>query len=163
VAYDLTGSTSWKIEGLGQLSAGAEWAVITGGTTFGPTADFRRHDLLQIAAAVRTSLDRGNHGAVLDFVFATGDENFDDQDQNVEVYGGPLFAFSEAAYADPFNTRINGGDPHNALGGRPARFYGTELDLGTRYQAFVSTAEITLGLEAGVLFPGAAFHQLDGG
>ncbi len=84
-------------------------------------------------------------------------------EQNLELYGGPLFAFTDVAYADPFNTRIGGGDPHNALGGSPGRFYGTELDLGARYHAFVSTAEVILGLEGGVLFPGNAFRKLGGG
>ncbi|MBI3781918.1 MAG: hypothetical protein HY270_00805 [Deltaproteobacteria bacterium] len=232
LVFDLTGSDTYPIDGLGQLTLAAEGAIITGSTTLGPTTDFHKHNLMQIAATLRMSLDRGNHGGVFDFLFASGDENFDDKDQNafkvdpnyefglllfrqvmaaqtgratvtaadpnligrpvpdleriptggspsntiaffprawwrpepgLEVYGGPMFALSDAKYADPFNTRINGGDPHNALGGKPGRFYGSELDLGARYQAYVGSAELTFGLEGGILFPGDAFHKLGGG
>ncbi|HVM94919.1 MAG TPA: hypothetical protein VMT89_00965, partial [Candidatus Acidoferrales bacterium] len=229
--FDLTGSDTYSIDGLGQFTLAAEGAIVTGSTTLGPTPDFHKHNLLQIGAVLRMSLDRGNHGGVFDFMFASGDENFDDKDQNafkidpnyefglllfrqvmaaqtgratvtasdptligkpvpdldriptggspsntlaffprawwrpeqgLEVYGGPMFALSDAKYADPFNTRINGGDPHNALGGKPGRFYGAELDIGSRYEMLVGTTELSFGLEGGVLFPGDAFHKLNG-
>ncbi|HYD47270.1 MAG TPA: hypothetical protein VEB21_02925, partial [Terriglobales bacterium] len=80
----------------------------------------------------------------------------------LEVYGGPLFAFSEVDNADPFNSRLEGGEPHNFLGGNPGPFYGVELDAGLRYRTLLFGTELTMGLEGGVLFPGNAFRQLDG-
>lgn len=232
VVYDLTASTTWNLDNLGLLTVSGEWALINGHTTLAPTPDFPEHDLLQIGASARVSLNRGNHGAVFDFLFATGDENFDDKDQNafkidpnyefglllfhqvmagqtgratvtaadpnlvgqpvpdldriptggsasntvaffprawyrteqdLEVYGGPMFAISDVNYADPFNTRINGGDPHNALGGTPGSFYGTELDIGARYQTLLEGVELTLGLEGAVLVTGNAFKEIGPG
>lgn len=232
VIYDLTASTRWSLDDLGIFTLAGEFAVITGSTNLGQTPEIIKQDLFQVGASVRGSLDRGNHGFVFDFLFASGDENFDDGDQNgfrvdpnleyglmlfrqimaaqtgrttvtaadpdlvgrpvpdldriptrgaasntatlfprawwrpeqgLEVYGGPLFAITDVSYADPFNTRINGGNPHNALGGKPGSFYGTELDLGVRYLGFLRDIEFTLGLEAGVLITGNAFTELDGG
>jgi len=81
----------------------------------------------------------------------------------IDVYGGPLFAFTTAQLTDPFNTRINGGTPLNYLGARPGNYLGTELDLGisvhgapTRYLNIAAT------LEGGVLFPGDAFRTASG-
>jgi hypothetical protein len=232
VLYDLTASTRWSLDKLGIFTLAGEFAVVTGSTNLAQTPELAKHDLFQIGAAVRAALDRGNHGFVFDFLFASGDENFDDDDQNsfrvdpnleyglmlfrqvmaaqtgrttvtaadpnlvgrpvpdldriptggapantvtlfprawwrpmeegLEVYGGPLFALSDVSYADPFNTRINGGNPHNPLGGKPGSFYGTELDLGLRYLGFVRDVELLVGLEAGVLITGNAFTQLDG-
>jgi len=79
-----------------------------------------------------------------------------------EFYGGPLFAFAEVDNADPLNTRLNGGDARNALGGDPGTYLGTEVDIGVRYREVFWGSEIVLGLEGGVLFPGSAFRQLDG-
>lgn len=81
----------------------------------------------------------------------------------IDVYGGPLFAFTTAQLTDPFNTRINGGTPLNYLGGTPGNYLGTELDLGlsvhgapTRYLNIAAT------LEGGVLLPGDAFRTANG-
>jgi hypothetical protein len=41
--------------------------------------------------------------------------------RGVELYGGPLLAWSATAVADPFDTTISGGQPTNALGGHGRR------------------------------------------
>lgn len=229
---DLAGGIDFDLDAVGQLTVAGEFAVITGDTSFGPTPELPKHDLFQIGAVVRASLDRGDHGFVGDLLFATGDRNFDDDEQNafrmdpnfevglllfrhvlaaqtgrapitagdpeivgrpvpdldrvptggsvtntiaffprawwrprppVELYGGPLFAWSDVDNADPFNTRVDGGGrARNALGGSPSGFYGVELDVGARYRALFGTTELTLGLEAAVLLPGGAFDGPDG-
>lgn len=76
----------------------------------------------------------------------------------LELYGGPLFAFSTAALVDPFNTRIAGGSPRNALDGRPGGYLGTELDAGARARPeLIDGIEVTFGVEGGVFLPGSAF------
>lgn len=231
VVYDAFARTSRDLGPFGEFTISGELAVINGRTTLGPTVDFPKHDILQIGATVQARLDNGTHGFALDFLFASGDENFDDKDQNafkvdpnyefglllyrvvtaahtgrtvvtaadptlvgrpvpdleriptrggatntvavfprvwwqvaepMVVYGGPLLAWSDVDNADAFNTRLFGGEPHNALGGRPGRFYGTELDLGWRYFRTLRGFEFQLGAEGAVLFPGDAFRRLDG-
>lgn len=231
VVYDVFARTTRDVGAFGVFSLGGELAVIHGRTSLGPTVDFPKHDVLQIGGTLQARLDNGNHGFALDFLFASGDENFDDEDQNafkadpnyefglllyrvvlaahtartvvtaadptlvgrpvpdleriptrgaasntvaffpkiwwqvgqpMVVYGGPLFAWSVVDNADAFNTRIFGGEPHNALGGRPGRFYGTELDLGWRYFRTLRGFEFQVGAEGAVLFPGSAFRRLDG-
>ena len=81
----------------------------------------------------------------------------------IDVYGGPLFAFTTAQLTDPFNTRINGGTPVNYLGGRPGNYLGTELDLGlTLHGDATPWLHISATLEGGVLLPGDAFRTAAG-
>jgi hypothetical protein len=229
---DLMGLTSFEIEGLGLFSLGAEGAIVTGDTNLGPSPDLRRQDLLQFAASVRAALAQPRWGLVLSLLYASGDEDIDDDERNAfqvdpnhefglllyrqviaaqtgrgvatasdpdligrpppdidrlatgggptntiavfpaawwrpdpatEVYGGPLFAFSEVDYVDPFNTRIAGGAHRNALNGNPGNFFGVELDLGMRYRMFIGSTQLTLGLEGAVLLPGSALRESGGG
>lgn len=229
---DLTGGMDFDLAAVGRLGIAGEIALVTGETSLAPTPELPRHDLLQVGAVVRAALDRGDHGLVADLIYASGDRNFDDKQQNafrfdpnfevglllfrhvlaaqtgrapitagdpeivgrpvadlnriptggsvtntvaffprgwwrprqkVEVYGGPLFAWSEVALADPFNTRVDGGGrARNALGGGPGGFYGVELDAGTRYRTLLGSTELTLGAEIGLLLPGAAFDRPGG-
>jgi len=78
----------------------------------------------------------------------------------LDVYGGPLFAFSTAALTDAFSTKVKGGTPHNYLGQPPGSYLGTELDLGvqTRWRPH-RLLNITGTLEGGVFLPGDAFRQ----
>lgn len=229
---DITGSTRYDAGDIGILSFDADFAVITGDTTLAPTPEDRKHDLVQFATVVRAGLSRSFYGFVAEFIYASGDQNYDDHEQNafridpnyevglllfrhvvaaqtgrapvtagdptivgrpvpdldrvptggavnntisffprawwrptapLELYGGPLFAWSEVDYADPFNTRVEGGGrARNPLGAKPGPFYGVELDLGGRYRTYVYATEVTLGLEAGVLFPGSALDDASG-
>mgnify|MGYP003308926972 CR=1 FL=1 len=74
----------------------------------------------------------------------------------LEIYGGPLIALSDVVYSDAFNSRIAGGDPQNALNVEPGGYYGTELDLGTRWTGIFWGAEVQVGLEGAVFIPGSA-------
>jgi hypothetical protein len=75
--------------------------------------------------------------------------------EQFEVWGGPLIAASAAPDADPYTTRLNGGDPTNSVGGTGRnRYYGTELDLGLRGRVDVRNLWFQLGLQGGLLLPG---------
>lgn len=80
----------------------------------------------------------------------------------LEIYGGPLLAWSAAPLSDPLNTRVGGGVPRNALGGAPGSFLGVELDLGVRFRMLFRGTELTLGVEGAGLIPGEAFVKADG-
>jgi hypothetical protein len=79
----------------------------------------------------------------------------------LDVYGGPMFAFATAPLIDPFQTRLNGGVPVNALGGRSGSYLGTELDLGV--QVRFGSLPVSAVLEGGLLLPGDAFTTASGG
>ncbi|MBI5478845.1 MAG: hypothetical protein HY906_08320 [Deltaproteobacteria bacterium] len=81
----------------------------------------------------------------------------------LNVYGGPLFAFSTARLTDPFTTRMNGGAPLNSLGGRAGNVLGTELDVGVSVSGSpVRYVTVTATLEGGYLLPGDAFRTQAG-
>jgi hypothetical protein len=80
----------------------------------------------------------------------------------LEIYGGPLLAWSAAPLVDPLNTRVGGGVPHNALGGVPGNLLGVELDLGVRFRMLLHGSELTVGIEGAGLVPGDAFEDVDG-
>lgn len=81
----------------------------------------------------------------------------------LDVYGGPLFAFSTARLADPFNTRIGGGTAVNPVGGRPGLYMGTEIDLGVqaRYRPIPELLLTATG-EGGLFLPGDAYNLPSG-
>jgi hypothetical protein len=75
--------------------------------------------------------------------------------ERFEIWGGPLIAASAAPDADPYTTRLNGGDPTNSVGGSGRnRYYGTELDLGLRGRIDIRNLWFQLGLQGGLLLPG---------
>ncbi|MDP3235677.1 MAG: hypothetical protein Q8N26_23030 [Myxococcales bacterium] len=82
----------------------------------------------------------------------------------VDVYGGPLFAFTTAPLTDPFNTRVlAGGVPVNFLNGLGNGLLGTELDLGASIKhRFDFGLTVTAVVEGGVLLPGAALSDAAG-
>jgi hypothetical protein len=81
----------------------------------------------------------------------------------LDLYGGPLFAFSTAQLTDPFNTSVMGGAPYNYLGARPGPYLGTELDLGVQARWRPHRLLLIIAtLEGGVFLPGDAFLQPDG-
>jgi hypothetical protein len=229
---DLMGLHSFEWQGVGTVKLGAEGAVVTGDTNLGPTPDLPRQDLLQFAAVTRAALERRTWGLVFSLLYASGDEDIDDDErnafqvdpnyefglllyrqviaaqtgrgvatasdpnligrpppdidrlstggsptnsialfpagwfrpnENLEVYGGPLFAFAEVDNVDPFNTRIAGGAHRNALDGNPGGFWGVELDAGMRSRFNIRGTQLTLGLEGGIFFPGSALREPGGG
>lgn len=80
----------------------------------------------------------------------------------LELYGGVLIALSASDETDAFNARLGGGTPKNALGGGPATLVATEVDVGVRASGLLFGTRLTLGLEGGVLLPGAGLTGPDG-
>jgi hypothetical protein len=97
------------------------------------------------------------NGSVTNAVYAHPKARFAVRER-FEVWGGPLVAAAAVPLADPYVTRLNGGDPSNALGARSERHYlGTELDVGARGRYQFHKVWMMLGVQGGVLFPGVAF------
>ena len=82
----------------------------------------------------------------------------------VDVYGGPLFAFSTALLTDPFETRINGGTSVNPFGIKAGVYLGTEIDIGVQARFHpVDELLLTLTGEGGMFLPGNAYRVPMGG
>jgi hypothetical protein len=83
--------------------------------------------------------------------------------ENFELWGGPLIAGSAVPIVDAYSTRLNGGSPHNSLGGVSThRYMGTELDVGLRGRYGFKDLWLQVGLQGGILFPGRAFQDAAG-
>ncbi|TNF25537.1 MAG: hypothetical protein EP329_22955 [Deltaproteobacteria bacterium] len=80
----------------------------------------------------------------------------------LELYGGVLVALSPTNESDAFNARLGGGSPQNALGGGPATLVATEFDAGIRASGLFWGSRVVLGVEGGVLLPGAGLTGPDG-
>jgi hypothetical protein len=85
--------------------------------------------------------------------------------KTVLLRGGVLMAWAPAKVIDPVGSlqRRDGltieDDLVNYVGGKPARYYGTELDARVQWRYL---DHFLLDLEAAVLFPGAALQNEDG-
>jgi hypothetical protein len=224
---DLYGGVSVAVTELLRLGLELEGALVFGVARSDAGAE---RDVLQVGFALRASVEQnGRVGAVLDFLYASGDDSSNDDqlrafkpDPNfelgillyrhllaahtgratardpgllvrppedlkrfpsrgaaentvaifprvwwratafLEVYGGPLFAFTAAALADPKMSRLSGGVPRNGFDAAPGRFLGAELDVGTRLEAVVGGTQCALAAELGVVLPGGAFETRDG-
>ena len=232
-ALDWYGRSSHKLGSM-TLTVEVESAVIIGTTELGSTPQYPEHDVLQVGLAARVGLDAGKLGGVLDFLYASGDANLGDAQQNafkpdpnfelslfayryvmagltarsvhtafdkkitgypnedldrfptresasntiavfprawwrpltgLEVYGGPLFAFTAVPLVDPFHSKTaadSGGAARNAFKAAPGNYLGTELNVGARYRLLMSGTELTAGIEGGVFLPGDALEMADG-
>jgi len=60
----------------------AEGVVVAGDTSLAPTMDYPSQHLLQLGAALRTSVSGSTLGGVLDVLFASGDQNMYDDTQH---------------------------------------------------------------------------------
>ena len=65
-----------------KLIVEGEFAAIFGTTELGPSPDFPTHDVLQLGGALRLTLDANYFGGVLDVLYASGDRDFEDGQQN---------------------------------------------------------------------------------
>lgn len=105
------------------LSLETEAALITGTTELAPSAEFRERDLMQIGWAGRAVLATEGVGGVLEWLYASGDQNFDDGQQNAfrpdPNYEMGLFLYRHVLAAQTGRSPITAGDPD--LVGVPAR------------------------------------------
>lgn len=81
-AIDLFGRYVHKLGGGHSMSFAAEGAIIFGKTELAPSPRYPEHDVHQLGAAVRVSYDAPVGGAILDLLYASGDQNLDDGAQN---------------------------------------------------------------------------------
>jgi hypothetical protein len=118
---DLTAKTSFQIPGA-ILGLETEWAFISGATDLGASLEHPVHDVLQIGGAARVSLDTGVLGSVVDFLYASGDQNPTDGAVNAfhvdPNYGFGLLLFQQVMTAQSARTAVVAADPQ--LVGTPA-------------------------------------------
>jgi len=80
---DLYAKTSFALTPHWRLRLEGEAALILGTTGLASSPEFPEKDVLQLGVAARASVGyRRKIGAVVDFLYASGDENFDDDQQN---------------------------------------------------------------------------------
>lgn len=103
-----------------------------------------------------------NRGAVTNAVYIHPKARWAVQER-FEVWGGPLLAMAATPDADPYTTRLSGGDPTNSVGGSGSnRYYGTELDLGMRGRVDIRKLWLQIGVQGGLLLPGKGLANAAG-
>lgn len=80
--FDLYAKSEWRLKRSLKLLAAMEAVFISGETDLAPTPEISRNDVTQAAFAARVELRGRSRGGVLDFIYASGDQNFDDGAQN---------------------------------------------------------------------------------
>jgi hypothetical protein len=119
---DLTAKATLELSGA-VFGIETEWALVSGRTELGATPEHRTHDVLQLGGAARAWLDAGAFGAVLDFLYASGDQNpYDDAQNGFAVdpnYAFGLLLFRQVIAAQSARTALTAADPQ--LVGVPAQ------------------------------------------
>jgi len=121
-------------------------------------------NLRQVEAASFPLTEVSTEGRVTN-VNAIFPQVFYDPLPNLRLKAGVLFAWSAVPVVDPIQSllRFRGDEIEDDLvnfhGGKPGRYWGTEVDLGIewRYRDFFQAA-----VEFGFLFPGDAMHDENG-
>jgi hypothetical protein len=81
-AYDVYGKLTRQLNKDLELQIEAEGALIVGETDLGPNPTFEKHDVLQAGALLRTKLSHQTVGLITDLLYASGDQNTDDDQIN---------------------------------------------------------------------------------
>jgi hypothetical protein len=81
-AYDVFGQYAKTLGKNTTLSVAAEAAFIVGDTDLGPNPTFAKHDIMQAGALIRTKLSHRKVGLIGDILYASGDQNTDDDQIN---------------------------------------------------------------------------------
>ena len=80
----------------------------------------------------------------------------------LRLVGSVLFARAAEPYIDPYSTSLTSA-PVNVFGAPAGRYYGTEIDGAASWRVrLAGSLAYELGVQAGRLFPGNAFHLADG-
>lgn len=77
-AIDMSGRTKIELGTQKSVTLETEMVLVTGTSDFSPSPDHPDKDVLQFGAAARANFDLGGFGAVIDFLYASGDPNYDD-------------------------------------------------------------------------------------
>lgn len=81
IVVDVTGGHTFDLGGDLSLRLEGEGAFVTGETTFGSSVEFDTHTVRQIGGLLRLSFASPHAGAVLDVLYASGDDNSNDDVQ----------------------------------------------------------------------------------
>lgn len=81
-AYDVHGRYTLTLDKATKLTVEGEAALIVGETDLGPNPTFPKHDILQAGALLRTSISHRRYGFIGDILYASGDQNTDDNEIN---------------------------------------------------------------------------------
>jgi hypothetical protein len=118
---DATAKTTLTLDA-GRLTLEAESALVMGTTELGQNVENTSYDVRQVGAALRAAFDAGKVGAVLDALYASGDQNpYDDQQNAFKAdpnYEMGLVLFRYALAAQTARGAATAGDP--TLVGIPA-------------------------------------------
>ncbi len=119
--YDIYAKTHWPIGERYRLHAELEAVFINGETDLAPSPEFISSDVVQLAIASKWQLKGPMSGGVLDVVYASGDQNFDDGAQNAfradPNFEMGLLLFRHILTAQSGRAPITASDPN--LVGRP--------------------------------------------
>ena len=122
VALDATAAAKFELGTGLSMTVEAEGVVILGETTLAPNNDFDTHEVLQVGAAARVAVDAGWIGGVADFIYASGDQNLDDDTQHGfktdSNYHMGMLLFRQVLAAQSGRGSHTAGDP--TLVGQPA-------------------------------------------
>ena len=115
-AFDLYWKWNWKIAHKTRLEWQTEMVWIQGTTDLAPSPEHLQNEVLQAAVASRLSLDYSSKmGSVIDFMYASGDQNFDDGAQNAfkadPNYEMGLLLFKQVLAAQTARAPITASDP----------------------------------------------------
>lgn len=114
-ALDATAQTKIKLQRNMLLTLEGEVAFIFGTTDLAGNREFPEQDIMQLGVAARATLDMGAWGGVLDFLYATGDRNFDDGKQNAfkadPNYEMGLLLFRQVLAGQSGRSVATAGDP----------------------------------------------------
>ncbi|MCB9728523.1 MAG: hypothetical protein H6744_18875 [Deltaproteobacteria bacterium] len=121
-------------------------------------------NLRQLEAESFPLTELATEGRVTD-VNALFPQVFWDPHESLRLKAGVLFAWAASPVTDPIQTLLAydgkeiSDDALNYNGGKPGKYWGTELDLGVeyRYREFFEAV-----LEGGVLFPGSGLEDENG-
>jgi hypothetical protein len=120
--YDIYAKTRWRLPNDLKLYAEFEGVVIDGTTTLAPSPEFPKNDVVQLALATKLKLEGSRAGLVLDMIYASGDQNFDDGSQNGfkadPNYELGLLLFRHVIASHTGRAPITASDPN--LVGRPS-------------------------------------------
>lgn len=118
---DATGKATLALDA-GKLTFEAESALIVGKTELGQSVEHDSYDVRQLGAALRASFETKKYGAVLDVLYASGDQNPYDGQQNAfktdPNYEMGLLLFRHVLAAETARGAALAGDP-TLVGIRP--------------------------------------------
>jgi hypothetical protein len=114
-AFNAAGAHRVTLGERAALSLEAEAAFITGTTTLSPTPQHPVSDVRQFSGAARAGLDLGKAGAVLDFLYASGDHDFSDGRQSAfrvdSNYASGLLLHRYVVAAQTSRATVTAADP----------------------------------------------------